>query len=92
MHIFCAVFNSSNRAGKEKEKSNYRLPSIVKNNLKERLNYFESEKGKVVSSNFQGRFIWEEARKIKNQNNAFCPYFIVSSHKDLKRKYILYPN
>ena len=56
MHIFCAVFNSSNRAGRENEKSNYRFPSIVKNNVKERLDYFESEKGKVVSSNFQERF------------------------------------
>ena len=56
MHIFCAVFNSPNRAGRENEKSNYRFPSIVKNNVKERLDYFESEKGKVVSSNFQERF------------------------------------
>ena len=56
MHIFCAVFNSSNHAGREKNKSNYRFPSIVENSVKERLDSFESEKGKVVSSNFQERF------------------------------------
>ena len=34
---FCAVFNCSNRADREKDKSNYRFPSIVKNNGKEGL-------------------------------------------------------
>ena len=34
---FCAVFNCSNRAEKQKDKSNYRFPSIVKNNDKEGL-------------------------------------------------------
>ena len=37
MLSFCAVFNSSNRPDKEKDKSNYCLPSIVKNNGKEGL-------------------------------------------------------
>ena len=32
---FCAVFNCSNSAEKQKDKSNYRFPSIVKNNDKE---------------------------------------------------------
>ena len=30
MLSFCAVFNCSNRAGEEKDKSNYCLPSILK--------------------------------------------------------------
>ena len=30
MQSFCAVFNSWNCADKEKDKSNYRFPSIVK--------------------------------------------------------------
>ena len=34
---FCAVFNCSNRADREKGKSIYRFPSIVKNNDKEGL-------------------------------------------------------
>ena len=37
MQSFCAVFNCSNRADREKNKSNYRFPSIVKNNGKEGL-------------------------------------------------------
>ena len=32
---FCAVFNCSNHADKEKDKSNYRFPKSVKNNGKE---------------------------------------------------------
>ena len=34
---FRAVFNCSNRADREKDKSNYLFPSIVKNNSKEGL-------------------------------------------------------
>ena len=37
MPSFCAVLNCSNRADREKDKSNYRFPSIVKNNGKEGL-------------------------------------------------------
>ena len=37
MLSFCAVLNCWNRAEKEKDKSNYRFPSIVKNNGKEGL-------------------------------------------------------
>ena len=35
MPSFCAVFNYSNRADREKNKSNYHFPSVVKNNGKE---------------------------------------------------------
>ena len=44
---FCAVFNCSNRAEKQKDKSNYRFPSSVKNNDKECLkvlNVWKEEK------------------------------------------------
>ena len=37
MLSFCGVFNCSNCADKDKDKSNYRFPSIVKNNSKEDL-------------------------------------------------------
>ena len=55
---FCAVFNCSNRAGKEKDKSIHRFPSIVKNNGKESLKFSKvrREKSKVVSSSFQEIF------------------------------------
>ena len=55
MQSSCAVFNCSNRADREKSKSYYRFPSIQKK-WQRRLETFESEKGKVVSSNFQERF------------------------------------
>ena len=61
MPSFCA-FNYSNCADKEKDKSNYRFSSIVKNNSKKGLK-LESDKGKVVSSNFQERFNFE--RKLE---------------------------
>ena len=48
MQSFCTVFNWSNRADREKNKSNYRFPSIVKNNGKRRLETFKSEKGKMI--------------------------------------------
>ena len=35
MTSFCAVLNCSNRADREKDKSNYCFSSIVKNNFKE---------------------------------------------------------
>ena len=37
MPRYCAIFNCSNCADREKDKSNYRFPSIVKNNGKETL-------------------------------------------------------
>ena len=35
MLCFCAVFNCLNHADKERDKSNYHFPSVVKNNGKE---------------------------------------------------------
>ena len=46
MLSFCAVFNCSNCAEKKKEKSNYRFPSIVKNNGKEGLKLSKVRKQK----------------------------------------------
>ena len=37
MLSFCAAYNCLNRSEKEKDKTNYRFPSIVKNNGKEGL-------------------------------------------------------
>ena len=55
MPSFCAVFNCSNRADREKDKSYYRLYSIVRNNGEEGL--------KMDSSKLQERFDWKKARK-----------------------------
>ena len=76
MQSFCAVPKCSNRADREKNKSDYRFPSIVKNKGKEGLELSKVRREKVVSSNFQERFNWEKARKNKNENNAFCLHLI----------------
>ena len=52
MTRFCAVFNCSNRADREKNKSNYRFPSIVKNNGKEDLKRLKVRKGRRLAQIF----------------------------------------
>ena len=49
LQIFCWVFNCSNRADREKNKSNYRFPSIVKNNGKERLAFSKVRRKKSLA-------------------------------------------
>ena len=53
MQIFCAVFNCSNRADREKNKSNYRFPSIVKNNGKEGLTLSKVRREKSLAQIFR---------------------------------------
>ena len=53
MQIFCAVFNCSNRADREKNKSNYRFPSIVKNNGKEGLTLSKVRREKLLAQIFR---------------------------------------
>ena len=52
MTRFCAVFNCSNRADREKNKSNYRFPSIVKNNGKEGLKRLKVRRGRWLAQIF----------------------------------------
>ena len=58
---FCAVFNCSYCADIEKDKSNYRFLSIIKNNNKKAWD-------KSWSVNSQEIFIWEKSRKNKNKS------------------------
>ena len=74
MQSFCAVFNWSNRADREKTKSNYCFPSVVKNNGKEGLKLSKVRREKWL--NFRESFNWEKAWKIKNENSAFFLPFI----------------
>ena len=71
--MFFAVFNCSNHADKERDKSNYHFPSVVKNNGKEGWKLCEKG-GNVVSPSFRKKLNWDKARKNKNkiQNDAFC--------------------
>ena len=52
MTRFCAVFNCSNRADREKNKSNYRFPSIVKSNGKEGLKRLRVRGGRRLAQIF----------------------------------------
>ena len=49
----CAVFNCSNRADREKDMSNYRFPSIVKNNGKEALKLSKVRRRKWLAQTFR---------------------------------------
>ena len=53
MPSFCAVFNCSNCADREKDKSNYRFSSIVKNNNKESLKLSKMRRGKWLAQIFR---------------------------------------
>ena len=53
IQIFCAVFNSSNSAGREKNKSNYGFHSIVKNNGKEGLTLLKVRREKSLAQIFR---------------------------------------
>ena len=53
MASFCAVFNCSNCADREKNKSNYRFPSIVKNNDKEGLKFSKVRREKWLAEMFR---------------------------------------
>ena len=66
MPSFCAVFNCSNRADREKGNSNYRFPSVVKNNGKEVLKFSRVRREERLA----------RKSKNKNQNYSFCLPFI----------------
>ena len=65
MPSFCAVFNCSNRADREKNKSNYRFPSIVQNNGKKDLKLSKLRREKRHSSNFQERLIERKQKRTR---------------------------
>ena len=79
MASFCGVFNCPYCAGREKDKSNYRFPSILKKNGKEGLKLSKVRREKwlvqIFRENLTERTL--ERTKSKNQNNAFCLPFIV---------------
>ena len=70
MLSFCAVLNCSNRADKEKDKSNYSFPSIVKNNGKEglkrpKVRKEEKRLAQIVRKDLTGRKLERIGTRIK---------------------------
>ena len=53
MQSFCPAINCSNRADREKNKSNYRFPSTVKNNDKEGLKLSKVRREKWLAQIFR---------------------------------------
>ena len=53
MPSFCAVFNCSNRADREKDESNCHFPSIIKNNSKEGLKLSRVRREKWLAQIFR---------------------------------------
>ena len=81
MQICCAVFNCSNRADREKNKSNYHFPSIVKNNGKEGWMLSKKRREKLLAQIFRKDLNERKTRKSNSESNVFCLSFMFFSHK-----------
>ena len=94
MPSFRAVFNCSNRADREKDKSNYRFPSIVKNNGKEGLKLSKVRREKWLAQIFRKDLT---ERKLERTRARFKIMFLRPLQRflhtkftisDLKSKYV----
>ena len=65
MQIFCAVFNCSNHADREKNKSNYCFSSTVKNNGKEGLTLSKVRRKKSLAQIFWKDLIERKLEKAR---------------------------
>ena len=81
LRSFCVLFNCSNRADREKNKSNYCFPSIVKNNGKEGLKPSKVRKEKWLAQIFRKDLTERKLEKtrIKMMLSSFPS--LVFSHK-----------
>ena len=67
MPSFCAVFNCSNRADREKDKFYYRFPSIVRNNGEEGLKLSKLGREKWIA-----QICRKDLTKRKLENTRVC--------------------
>ena len=98
MLSFCTVFNCSNRADSEKDKSYYRFPSIDKNNSKKGLKLLKVRREKkwlaqIFRKDLTKTKIERTRARIKimlsaSPSSGFHTKFTIS---DLKSKYVFYP-
>ena len=86
MPSFCVAFNCSNRADREKNKSNYRFPSIVKSNGKEGLKLLKVRREKWLAQIFRKHL--NERKLEKQELIEFHTKFTILH---LKSKYLFYP-
>ena len=98
MPSFCAVFNCSYRADSEKDKSNYRFPTVLKNNGKEGLKLSKVRREKwlvqIFRENLTERTLERTRVRIKIMLSASPSSFFHTKFTipDLKSKHLFYPN
>ena len=83
MPSFCAVLNCSNRADREKGRSNYRFPSIVKNNFREGLKLSKVRRENWLAQIFRKDLKSDSHLPPKN----FCICFNYSPSKKMKNAF-----
>ena len=81
MQIFYAIFNSSNCADREKNKSNYRFPSIVKNNGTEGLTFSKVGREKSLAQIFRKDLNEKKLEKTRMKIMLFASPLLFFSHK-----------
>ena len=94
-----AVLNCSNRADREKDKSNYRFPSIVKNNGKEGLKLSKVRREKWLAQIFRKNLTERKLEGTRIEIMLSASPSSVFSHKvhnirseKQKNRYAFYPN
>ena len=81
MTRFCAVFNCSNRADREKNKSNYRFPSIVKSNGKEGLKRLRVRRGRRLAQIFSKDLTKRKLERTRMKIMLLASLSLAFSHK-----------
>ena len=81
MTRFCAIFNCSDRAGREKNKSNYRFPSIVKNNGKEGLKRFKVRRGRRLAQILSKDLTKRKLERTRMKIMLLASFSLAFSHK-----------
>ena len=91
-----AVFNCSNHADREKDKSNYHFPSVVKNNRKEGLKLSKVRREKWLAQIFRKDLTERKLERTRmkimpsaSPSSVFHTKFTIS---DFKSKYVFYLN
>ena len=81
MQSFCVVFNCLNRADRQKNKSNCRFPSIVKNNGKEGLKLSKVRRGKWFAQIFRKDLTERKLERARIKIMFSASPSLVFSHK-----------
>ena len=81
MSSFCVIFNCSNRADRQKNKSNYHFPSIIKNNGKEGLKLSKVRRKKWLAQIFRKNLTERKLERTRMKITLSASPSLVFSHK-----------